>query len=76
MGEFFAFFWPPVLGPGRQFNEPFLAKFFWKLGRNTTSEPLIDFLAYLELELWAKHQNMAKISAPSNPNLCWITPIL
>jgi len=30
-------------------------------------------LAYLEPKLWAKNQNLVKISAPRSPNLGWIT---
>jgi len=39
------------------------------------SGPLIDLLAYLEPKLWAQKQHLLNISAPTNANLGWITPI-
>ena len=54
------------------FGSSFLETRLW----SASLEPLIDFLAYLEPKLRAKNQNLAKISAPTNVSLCWITPIL
>jgi len=60
---------------GANLMNHFLAKFLLETRqKSTTSEPLIDILAYLQPKLWAKKQNL-KISAPTNPNLGWLTPI-
>jgi len=51
-GDMFSPFWPSLPDPGRQPNVPFLVHvIFWKLDYDlwsASSEPLTDFLAYLE----------------------------
>jgi len=70
-GGVFASFWPRLIGPGRQPNEPFfLAKVF--LETRLWSEflqLLIGFLAFLEPKLWLKNKNLGKKSSPTKAGM-------
>jgi len=55
-GDVFAFFWPPLPGPGRQSIEPYCWLTFCLETRpkSESLEPLNGFLAYLEPKPWIK----------------------
>jgi len=52
VGVSFSFYWPSLRGPGRQSNESIVSLKFCSETRLSyeSLEPLIDFLAYLELK--------------------------
>jgi len=75
-GLAFATFWPSSPGRGRQDREAFFwIKFVLETRlRSASSEPLIDFLAYLEPKLWHKIQKLVKISTLTNITLGVLHP--
>ena len=66
MRECLGNFHPNFPGPGPQANAKFfsLNVFVESWLENESSEPLIDFLAYLDGKVWLKNQTMVKILLP------------
>ena len=76
-GGVFVFLWPTLHGPGHPSNGPT----FWPKDFDETrlshesSEPLIDFLAYLDEKLCRKNQKVVKNPTPKKSNQGRITPL-